>query len=125
MSLKVLIIEDETPLRHELMQAFVVEGFSVFEAENGSLGLNLAFRILPDIILLDINMPEMNGLEMLQELRNYKWGKSIPVIMLTNETANEAMEQATLQGAVDYLVKTEWKSIDVAKKARQRLEKIK
>lgn len=121
MSLKVLIIEDETPLRLELLHAFSLEGFSVFEAENGSVGLRLAFRVLPDIILLDINMPEMNGLQMLQELRNYKWGRDIPVIMLTNETAHEAIEQATLQGAVDYLVKTEWKSIDVAKKAKQRL----
>ena len=81
---KIAIIEDDSAISQMYRFKFEAEGFEVETAENGKLGLELAESMKPDIILLDLMMPEMNGDEMLQKLRQTPWGKDVKVIILTN-----------------------------------------
>lgn len=81
---KIAIIEDDQAISQMYRFKFEAEGYDVQTAENGKLGLELAESMKPDIILLDLMMPEMNGDEMLAAMRKTSWGKSIKVIILTN-----------------------------------------
>lgn len=118
---KILIVEDETSLRNALRDKLLLEGFIVLEAKNGEEGLGVALRDHPDLILLDIIMPKMDGLTMLKKLREDVWGKNTKVILLTNLSDNEKVSEALLQGSYDYLVKSDWKIEDVVTKIRARL----
>jgi DNA-binding response OmpR family regulator len=81
---KVAIIEDDQAISQMYRFKFEAEGFEVETAENGMLGLQLAEKMKPDIILLDLMMPEMTGDIMLQKMRATAWGKDIKVVILTN-----------------------------------------
>lgn len=84
MAVKVAIIEDDQAISQMYRIKFESEGYDVDTAENGKLGLELAEKMVPDIILLDLMMPEMNGDEMLEKLRKTTWGEKIKVVILTN-----------------------------------------
>jgi DNA-binding response OmpR family regulator len=81
---KVAIIEDDQAISQMYRFKFEADGFTVETAENGKLGLSLAETMKPDVILLDLMMPEMTGGEMLEKLRQTDWGTDIKVIILTN-----------------------------------------
>lgn len=115
---RVLIIEDETPLRKALLRKFVSAGFEVREARDGEEGLAIATHEHPDLILLDIIMPVMDGITMLKELRKDAWGKDAHVIMLTNLSDDSASQRALENGAHDFLVKSAWTMDDVLSRAR-------
>lgn len=86
----ILIVEDEPALLKAYVEQFVEEGFSVLKASNGQEGYNEALRGKPDILLLDILMPVMDGLTMMQNLRENKaWDKTVPIVFLTNLSTNE------------------------------------
>ncbi len=118
---KILIIEDERPILNALHDKLTREGFPILEAQNGKDGLEIALREHPDLILLDIVMPVMDGMTMLRELRKDSWGKDARVVVLTNLSDNEKIGEAISSGAYDYLVKTDWKIEDVVSKIRERL----
>jgi DNA-binding response OmpR family regulator len=84
MAVKVAIIEDDQAISQMYRIKFESEGYDVDTAENGKLGLELCEKMIPDIILLDLMMPEMNGDEMLEKLRKTTWGEKIKVVILTN-----------------------------------------
>lgn len=86
---KIAIIEDDAAISQMYRIKFEAEGYEVETAENGKLGLALIEEMKPDIVLLDLMMPEMNGDEMLQKLRATDWGKNIRVIVLTNMGESE------------------------------------
>src|SRR3989338_4983904 len=106
---KVLIVEDEAPLRNALRDKLTHEGFLTLEAQNGQVGLKTALDEHPDLILLDIMMPVMDGIAMLKELHNDAWGKEAKVIVLTNLSGSERVAEAIALGAEDYMVKSDWK----------------
>jgi DNA-binding response OmpR family regulator len=81
---KIAIIEDDQAISQMYRFKFEADGFEVETAENGVLGLDLCKSMQPDVVLLDLMMPEMNGDEMLENLRAADWGKSIKVVILTN-----------------------------------------
>lgn len=81
---KIAIIEDDQAISQMYRMKFEAEGYEVDTAENGKIGLELIEAMKPDIVLLDLMMPEMGGEEMLIELRKKDWAKDIPVIILTN-----------------------------------------
>lgn len=110
---KILVVEDESSLSRALKDKFEKEGFSVSVAENGATGLEAAFKEVPDMILLDIAMPVMDGLEMLRLLRNNDTGKNLKVIILTNYGDMDKFVQAKELGASDYLVKADWGMKDI------------
>lgn len=117
----ILIVEDFDPIRTRLAERFKEEGFNIFEAHDGESAVNTALDAVPDIILLDIMLPKINGLDVLASLKKYDKTKSIPVIMLTNLTGSEEVAQALEQGVHDYLIKKDWSLDDVVRQVRYKL----
>lgn len=103
MSTKIAIVEDDAAIAQMYRMKFDAEGYIVQVANNGRLGLQLIEEMRPDIILLDLMMPEMNGEEMLTALRKTEWGKDIKVIILTNRGEQEIPEEIKNMG-VDALI---------------------
>ena len=103
--IKVLIIEDEEMLVNMYISKFNKEGYQAEKAANGRIGLEKAKTIKPDIILLDIMMPEIDGFMVLKDLKSDTATKDIPVVMLTNLGQEEDIEKGNQLGATDYLVK--------------------
>lgn len=122
MSKTILIVEDEASLRNALRDKFLTEGFEVIESKNGEEGLKSALQNHPDLILLDIIMPVMGGLEMLGELRKDEWGKSAHVILLTNLSDNEDIAKAMENNTFEYFVKSDIKIEEVVKKVKEILK---
>jgi len=115
---KILIIEDDTPIQSALEAKFKLEGFDVTTAGNGEAGLQAALKTHPDVILLDVVMPKMDGLTMLRILRQDPWGKTAKVIFLTNLSNPETITEALGEKVFDYLVKSDWKIDAVVNKVR-------
>lgn len=88
--IKIAIIEDDSAISQMYRIKFEAEGYKIETAENGILGLKLVEEMKPDIVLLDLMMPEMNGDEMLVKMRKTSWGKDTKVIILTNMGESEA-----------------------------------
>lgn len=99
-----------------------LEGFSVLKASDGKKGLDIALSEHPALILLDINLPVMNGIDMLKELRKDPAGKDIEVVMLTNFSEYKLLADALALGAHDYLVKSDWKLEDVVKLVHEKIK---
>ena len=116
-----LIVEDERSLLKALVEKFAHQGFRVLTAENGEKGLNLALENQPEVILLDIVMPKMDGISVLRQLKADKRTKDIPIILLTNLYDNDKLMEASKVGVFDYLIKSDWKIEDVVKKVREKL----
>lgn len=117
----ILIVEDEEASLKVLSTKFNHEGFNVLEARDGEEGLIIAIKEKPDIILLDIIMPKMDGMTFLKELRKDSWGKNIPVIILTNLSDDKNIAEAMEGGVYDFLVKSSWETADIVKRAKERL----
>ena len=105
MSLKVLTVDDSKTIRMIVKKAFRPFDCELCEAENGVEGLAAASRERPDLIILDITMPIMNGIEMLEKLKNEASLKDIPVIMLTAESGQDNVMRIVKMGVRDYMVK--------------------
>ncbi len=117
----ILIIEDEAPLRDALVSKLNLEGFFTFEAKNGEEGLAIALDKCPDLILLDIIMPKMDGITLLRNLRQNEKCKKTEVIMLTNLDDMNKVAEAVEQDSSEYLVKSNIKIEDVVLKVRAKL----
>ncbi|SRR5258708_1272330 len=116
---KILIVEDEESLLEVLADKFRREGFFVWQGTDGKKGLDIALKNHPDIIILDIVMPSMDGLTMLKKLREDKWGNQAPVLILSNLSDAGQINEASGRGVVDYLVKSNWGLDDVVSKVKQ------
>lgn len=104
---KIAIIEDDSAIHQMYRMKFESEGFDVQLASDGRAGVELVKNFKPDLILLDLQMPEVDGLAALQEIRGHDWGRDIPVIILTNlgeEESPKELRQYTVSG---YIVKAE------------------
>lgn len=117
---KVLIAEDEPAMLNALTDKFAREGCVVIRAENGEIALNLAVKEKPDVILLDILMPKMNGMEVLNKIRKGSdWGKKVPIVILTNLSADEKIMSGIVENEPSYyLIKSDWKLYEVIEKVR-------
>lgn len=102
MSAKILIVDDETQIRRMLRIALKSEGYDVAKAEDGESGLVAIARQQPDLVVLDLGLPDMDGLELLQHLRDWS---TVPVIMLTVRGNDREKVQALDSGAQDYVTK--------------------
>ena len=119
---KILIVEDELAYLNLLTRELTEKGYKVFEATNGEKGLKLAKKHKPDIILLDIRMPVMDGMTMLNILRKNEYGKTAKVIMLTNLEPDDKI----IGGVVDdqpayYFVKSDIHFNDLFEKIEELL----
>lgn len=116
---KLLIVEDEPILLEMYKDKFTKEGFNVFTAENGKSGLELASAHKPNIILLDLMMPVMDGKTMLRRLREIPEFKSVPVIVLTNAGDIENIKETQNFGdACDFLIKSNVTVDEIVKKVK-------
>lgn len=122
----ILVTEDDKALRNALDDKLSKRGFTILDAENGEDGLKMSLSEHPDLILLDIAMPKMDGMAMLKKLREDDWGKTVPVIILTNlSSADEARNKdITELEPTYYFVKTDIKIEQVVEKIKERLGMI-
>lgn len=104
---KIAIIEDDPVINQMYRMKFEADGFDVQIADNGKRGVALVEEFEPNIILLDLQMPNMNGAEALKEIRAHDWGKDIPVIILTNLGEEEAPKELKALGIHSYIVKAD------------------
>lgn len=105
---KVLLIVEDDPLMSRMYQKiFSFEKYDVATASNGEEGLEKVRELKPTVILLDVMMPKMNGLQVLEKIKSDPEIKHIPVIMLTNLAGEKDAETALMKGAVKYIVKSE------------------
>ena len=118
---KVAIVEDEPAIAHMYRLKFEAEGYKVELAEDGEVGLKLCEDMAPDIVLLDIMMPVMDGTEMLTKMRATQWGKDIKVLILTNRGKEEAPEELNSLDIYSYIVKAEMTPRQVFAKVQEAL----
>lgn len=102
---KILIIEDEKTLRFLIVQTLIQEGFEVEEAIDGEEGIQKLKKNKPDLILLDLLLPNINGFEVLSKIKRDSDLESIPVIILSNLGQEEEIKKGLNLGAIDYLIK--------------------
>lgn len=119
--LVVEIVEDDPSLENAIADKLHHEGFSVLEAKDGKEGLEMALQKHPDLILLDIKMPVMDGIEMLKVLRTDDWGKKVPVIVLSNLSDNATIAEAIDRSTFEYFVKADIKLKEVIDKIKEKL----
>lgn len=119
---KILIVEDERDMRQALVDELSRNGFETLEAKNGREGLESVQKDHPDLILLDIVMPEMDGMTMMQKLRENVEGKKIPIILLTNLNATDKIIEGVVRDEPSYyLVKSDWNIEGVVAKVKEML----
>ena len=116
--IKILLVEDDFFLSDIYQTKLSVEGFSIAIAEDGAKGVELAKSFLPDLILLDIMLPKMDGLEVLRSLKGDASTKDIPVILLSNLGQEFVVKGGMDLGAVDYLLKSDLTPREVIVKVR-------
>ena len=122
---KILLVEDEDFLL-DLYEAKLEEvGFEVVKAADGTEGLSLAQLELPDLILLDILMPKIDGYEMLKALKGSSKTKNIPVVIFSNLSQREEIEKGLKLGAKDYIIKTTVTPTEMVAKVKEYLKKNK
>lgn len=120
---RILIVEDERAMADAISDVLSQE-FTTLIAEDGEKGLETALEKHPDLILLDIFMPKMDGLVMLQKLRLNEWGKKIPVIILTNlnPNSNSVINSVLKDEPAYYLVKSDVKLEGIVDKVKEVLQ---
>jgi len=116
---KVLIIEDDPLMIRLYQKVFKFEGYDVEVASNGEEGLQKVESFAPTLVLLDIMMPKMNGLEVLEKMKANEKTKKIPVVVLTNLAGQQDAETAIAKGAVKYIVKSEYEPKEVVKMVKE------
>lgn len=121
---KILIVEDEESMLDAISDSLVNQEFATLMAKDGEEGLKIALKERPDLILLDILMPKMDGMIMLQKLRQDEWGKGVPVIILTvvNPNANTVINSVLENEPAYYLVKSDVKLEGIVEKVKDVLK---
>jgi len=120
----ILIIEDEKDIRQALRDVLQLKKYKTLEAQNGSEGVDMALANHPDLILLDLIMPGINGMDALAKIREDDWGKNVPVIILTNQNANseQIIKDMITRKPLEYLIKSDWEIHNVVKKIGEILQ---
>jgi CheY-like chemotaxis protein len=119
MEKKILVIEDEPDIREAIAETLTDAGFTVFTAENGAQGIEIAFAEHPDLILLDIIMPIMDGHATLAKLRQDPWGKTAKVVMLTSMEDAKNIAEAHEEHIEDYIIKVHNSLEEILKKTKR------
>jgi len=125
LGINVLLVEDDNFLRSICSKKLIKEGFTVYEALDGEMALNKALKIKPDIILLDIILPALDGFEVLSRIRSNsdKIVAQVPIIMLSNLGQDEDIKKALAGGANDYLVKAHFTIEEIVAKVKKLLNR--
>ena len=122
---KVLVVEDDPLMSRMYLRVFTFEGFEIQLAENGQAGLDKLKDFHPDIILVDVMMPVMNGIETLDALKGNPATKKIPVIMLSSLGEEDIIHQALDKGAAAYLIKSDFAPEQLQHEIQEHLKAVK
>jgi DNA-binding response OmpR family regulator len=122
---KIAIIEDDPIISQMYRMKFEAEGFEVQTAADGKIGIALVQEMQPDMVLLDLKMPEMSGEKALEEIRKHDWGKHVPVIILTNLGEEEAPKSLGHLNVHSYIVKADLTPREVTARVKKALEELK
>ena len=115
-----LIVEDDDLMRDELSHSFTQNGYGVSTAKNAKEAMVIALEKHPDLIVLDLLLPDMSGLEMLRKLRADSRTHDTPALILSNVKSEETLAEAVEVGGCDYLFKSDWSLEDVLKKVNEK-----
>lgn len=122
MKKSILIVEDDEFFRELLRKKFLASGFSIIEATNGEEGIDMAKQKKPDLIILDLLLPNIDGFEVLSKVKANPDTSSIPVIIVSNLGQQEDVERGLKLGAADYLIKSQFDIDQVVGKAENTLK---
>lgn len=103
----ILAIDDDALLLGSVVEALQAAGYNVIQANNGKQGMEMALKEHPDLVLTDNLMPVVNGVDMIAGLRKDSWGKTVPVIIMTNMYTADMLNQSLEAGATDYIMKSD------------------
>jgi DNA-binding response OmpR family regulator len=120
---KVLIIEDDSFISDMYRLKLEAEGFNVKVAEDGQKGLEQLNKEKPDLVLLDVVMPKMDGFTVLQNIKEDPEIQDVPVVLLTNLGQKDSVEKGLKMGALDYVIKAHFTPSEVVEKVREILNK--
>ena len=118
---KIAVIEDDQTISQMYRMKFEADGFDVQLANNGKKGIEIVHSFRPDIVLLDLQMPEVGGAEALTEIRKHDWGKDVPVIILTNLGEEESPASLKSLNVTSYIVKADMTPSQVVAKVKETL----
>jgi len=120
----ILVVEDEKSLINAIIDTLHLKNFLTLSAKNGKEGVELALSKHPDLILLDLIMPEMDGMTAFKKIRADAWGANVPVIILTNLSANNTslVKDVFKTNPAFYLIKADYKLTDIVKKIEELLK---
>jgi len=121
---KILIVEDDKFLRELIARKLTAENYEIIEAVDGEEGLKKIKETKPDLVLLDLILPGIDGFEVLSRIKEDPSLASIPVIILSNLGQREDVERGMKLGAVDYLVKAHFTPNEIVEKVKQALTKM-
>jgi DNA-binding response OmpR family regulator len=118
---KILVVEDDKSLRNAVVEILSSKNYLALEADNGKEGVEKALAEHPDLILLDLVMPVMDGMEAMTEIRKDAWGKKVPIIILTNlDSSDKRLTEEVITGMpLYYLVKADTKIHEVVEKIEE------
>ena len=119
---KILIVEDDQMICSMYKTKFEADGFACLTANNGADGLAMAKKEKPDLVMLDVILPQLDGFSVLKEIKANSQTKSIPVIMLTNLGTDEDKKKGETLGAADYWVKASLTPAEISKKIKEHLK---
>lgn len=114
----ILIVEDDVFLKTVLSKKLSSENFLIFQASDGEEGLRESLLKRPDIILLDIVMPKMDGLAMLKKLRQDTWGRNVTVVIMTSQNDAEKISEAMRYNVSHVIIKSDWKVDNIVQKIK-------
>ena len=118
MAKKILVIEDDKFLRELISQKLLKEGYDILEAIDGEKGIESAKTEKPDLILLDLILPGIDGFEVLARIKSDPEASKIPIIILSNLGQKDDIEKGLNMGAVDYLIKAHFTPAEIIEKIR-------
>ena len=122
MASKILIIEDDKFLRGLIAQKLKAEGYEVIEAAEGREGLEKVKKEKPNLVLLDLVLPGIDGFEVLKKIKEDPSTSFLPVIILSNLGQKESVEKGLKMGAVDYLIKAHFTPTEIIEKVKNNLK---
>ena len=116
---KILLIEDDKPMIDILSKTLTEEGFLLTVAGNGEEGYKKALELRPDLLLVDILMPKMNGMDMIKKVRLDAWGKTVKIIIITNLSDPLFELEAKKLAVLDYVIKSDWDLNEIVTKIKK------
>lgn len=120
---KILVVDDDLVLSDMLSEILREDGYDVMVEHDGEAGLRVALEHKPDVLVLDVMMPKMTGIAVLEQVRASEWGTSVPALLLTNvnepETLTAVIEKG--KGNVQFLLKTDWTIEQIVEKVKAAL----